>query len=73
MHTRLLSSLPIGRFLTWLRQGVEEHTMRFCTAVNCMDGRVQRPVHKYMSSFFMADHVDQVTEVGPAFHWIRFL
>lgn len=40
--------------------------MRFCTAVNCMDGRVQLPVHKYMTSFFMADYVDQVTEAGPA-------
>ncbi len=39
--------------------------MRYCTAVNCMDGRVQRPVHDYMSSFFMADFVDQITEAGP--------
>ena len=31
-----------------------------------MDGRVQRPVHDYMSSLLMADFVDQITEGGPA-------
>jgi hypothetical protein len=31
-----------------------------------MDGRVQRPVLDYLSSLFMADYVDQVTEAGPA-------
>ena len=30
-----------------------------------MDGRVQRPVLDYLSSLFMADYVDQVTEAGP--------
>lgn len=40
--------------------------MRFCTAVNCMDGRVQHPVHDYLSSLFMTDFVDQITETGPA-------
>jgi hypothetical protein len=43
-----------------------EGEMRFCTAVNCMDGRVQRPVLDFLSSLFMADFVDQVTEAGPA-------
>ena len=39
--------------------------MTFCTAVNCMDGRVQRPVIDYLSEFFLVEHVDVVTEAGP--------
>jgi hypothetical protein len=30
-----------------------------------MDGRVQRPVIDFLTSLFMADFVDQVTEAGP--------
>jgi len=39
--------------------------MRFCTAVNCMDGRVQIPVIRYLQARFAADYVDTVTEPGP--------
>ena len=39
--------------------------MTFCTAVNCMDGRVQRPVIDYLSELFCVEHVDVVTEAGP--------
>jgi hypothetical protein len=39
--------------------------MRFCTAINCMDGRVQLPVINYMKSRFQADYVDMITEPGP--------
>ena len=39
--------------------------MKFCTAINCMDGRVQQPVTKYMQKRFDADVVDAITEPGP--------
>ena len=39
--------------------------MSFCTAVNCMDGRVQRPAIDYLSEFFVVEYVDVVTEAGP--------
>ena len=39
--------------------------MRFCTAINCMDGRVQIPVIQYLKDRFDADYVDAVTEPGP--------
>ena len=37
----------------------------FCTAVNCMDGRVQTPVIAFLRERFRADYVDTVTEPGP--------
>ena len=39
--------------------------MRFCTAINCMDGRVQLPVIQYLQKRFNVDFVDSVTEAGP--------
>ena len=39
--------------------------MRFCTVINCMDGRVQLPVIKYLQRRFKADYVDSITEAGP--------
>ena len=39
--------------------------MRFCSAVNCMDGRVQLPVIKYLQNRFNVDYVDTITEAGP--------
>ena len=39
--------------------------MRFCTAINCMDGRVQIPVIRYLQERFAVDHVDLVSEPGP--------
>ena len=39
--------------------------MSFCTAVNCMDGRVQKPVIRYLRSRFRAKYVDMITEPGP--------
>ena len=37
----------------------------FATAVNCMDGRVQEPVSKYLKRNFAVDFVDMITELGP--------
>lgn len=39
--------------------------MSFCTAINCMDGRFQLPVIRYLEERFGADHVDMITEPGP--------
>lgn len=39
--------------------------MTFCTAVNCMDGRVQLPVIHYLLKRFSVKHVDLITEPGP--------
>ncbi len=38
--------------------------MRFCTALNCMDGRTQLPVIFYLQKRFRADYVDTITEPG---------
>ena len=39
--------------------------MSFCTVINCMDGRVQLPVIKYLQKRFNVDYVDSITEPGP--------
>jgi len=39
--------------------------MRFCTTINCMDGRIQLPVIKYLQKRFNAEYVDSITEPGP--------
>ena len=39
--------------------------MNFATAINCMDGRVQLPVIKWISEKYGVDYVDMVTEAGP--------
>jgi len=39
--------------------------MKFCTTINCMDGRIQLPVIKYLQKRFNAEYVDSITEPGP--------
>ena len=39
--------------------------MRFCTVINCVDGRVQLPVIQYLQKRFNVDYVDSITEAGP--------
>ena len=39
--------------------------MSFCTAVNCIDGRVQLPVIRFLQERFGVLYVDLVTEPGP--------
>lgn len=39
--------------------------MRFCTVINCMDGRVQLPVIMFLRKRFNAPNVDTITEPGP--------
>ncbi len=38
---------------------------KFCTVVNCMDGRVQLPVIMYLQRRFNVEYVDTITEAGP--------
>lgn len=42
----------------------EEHGT-FCTAINCMDGRVQKPVYDYMKNICNVSYVDMITAPGP--------
>lgn len=39
-------------------------TGKFATAINCMDGRVQRPVIHWLGKNTGADYVDMITEPG---------
>ncbi len=39
--------------------------MSFYTVINCMDGRVQLPVIKYLMERFHVSYVDSITEPGP--------
>ena len=43
----------------------ERNKMTYCTAVNCIDGRVQLPVINYLKKRFSVNHVDMITEPGP--------
>ena len=36
----------------------------FATAINCMDGRTQRPVMDWLTDRFKVDHVDAITDPG---------
>jgi carbonic anhydrase len=38
---------------------------KFATAINCMDGRVQEPVIRFMKERFSVDYVDMITMPGP--------
>lgn len=40
-------------------------TGRFCTAINCMDGRVQLPVNQWLRERYGVDYVDTITEPAP--------
>ena len=40
--------------------------MEFCTAINCVDGRVQVPVINYLKKRFKVDYVNVVSEPGPS-------
>lgn len=44
---------------------LQRRIMSFCTVINCMDGRVQLPVIKYLQERFNVDYVDSITEPGP--------
>lgn len=37
----------------------------FCAAINCMDGRVQKPVYDYMKNLCNVNYVDMITAPGP--------
>lgn len=37
----------------------------FATAVNCIDGRTQKPVIEWLERKYSVDYVDMITEPGP--------
>ena len=39
--------------------------MKFCTVINCIDGRIQTPVIEYLRKHYDAEYVDSITESGP--------
>jgi len=39
--------------------------MRFSTAINCIDGRVQLPVNAFLQKYFEVEYIDTITEAGP--------
>ena len=39
--------------------------MSVCTAINCMDGRVQLPTIAFLKARFNVDYVDMITEIAP--------
>ncbi|MFC2082532.1 carbonic anhydrase [Candidatus Bipolaricaulota bacterium] len=39
--------------------------MKYCTVINCMDGRVQRPVLEHLMDRFDVPYVDTITAPGP--------
>jgi Putative carbonic anhydrase len=39
--------------------------MKFATAINCIDGRVQIPVIEWLRKGYGVDYVDVITEPGP--------
>jgi hypothetical protein len=44
---------------------------RFATAINCIDGRTQRPVSEWIRIQFSVDYVDTITQPGPEAALIR--
>jgi len=40
--------------------------MKFCTVINCIDGRVQLPVIKFLQKRFNVDYVDSISEIAPS-------
>jgi hypothetical protein len=43
----------------------DDQIMKFGTAINCMDGRVQLPVLEYLKKNFDLDFIDTANEAGP--------
>ncbi|MCD4772407.1 MAG: hypothetical protein K8R41_03370 [Bacteroidales bacterium] len=39
--------------------------MKFVTAINCMDGRVQLPAIEWLKNKYNAEYIDMITEPGP--------
>jgi len=39
---------------------------KFCTAINCMDGRIQEAVIQFLKQYYNVAYVDNITEAGPS-------
>ncbi|HLD44134.1 MAG TPA: carbonic anhydrase, partial [bacterium] len=44
---------------------MSQKNQKFCTTINCMDGRTQEPVIAFLKKHFNATYVDSITEPGP--------
>lgn len=42
-----------------------DKSKKFVTSINCIDGRTQEPIIKYLKNQYNADYIDMVTEAGP--------
>jgi hypothetical protein len=51
--------------MRWTCCGGNENMTAFVTAINCIDGRVQSPVSKFLKTRFRVDFVDMITCPGP--------
>ena len=38
--------------------------MSFCVSIQCMDGRIQKPISKYLKENYGVEYVDVITEPG---------
>ena len=39
---------------------------KFCTAINCIDGRIQESVIQFLKQYYNVPYVDNITEAGPS-------
>ena len=37
----------------------------FCTSIQCMDGRIQEPIMRFLREHYAVRYVDTITEAGP--------
>lgn len=49
----------------YITKNTENHNGKFGCVIDCMDGRVQDPVKKYLQKNYDVEFVDPVTEAGP--------
>jgi carbonic anhydrase len=48
-----------------VRDRGKDGVLSFCTTINCMDGRVQLPVIRYLQERLGVEYVDSITAAGP--------
>jgi len=51
--------------LIFISEDADQRNMKFGTVINCIDGRIQLPVHRYLKDHYDIDYFDSVTEAGP--------
>lgn len=61
----LIATFVILLAIRLLRDVSRTYTNAFTCAINCIDGRIQPAVRKYMRDYSSAKYVDMITEAGP--------